>query len=87
MKFVCYGLSYRCVTTRETIHPRRTDNHSRTAEGQRRRECRVQGGEELLRVRHARQGRLRRVQPWRRSRRVRDNGQVTAQSRRQPDLR
>lgn len=52
----------------------RTDDHSRTAERQGRRECRVQGGEELLRVRHIRQVCLRRVQPWRRSRCVRNNG-------------
>lgn len=69
------------------IHPRRTDDHSRAAERQGRRECRIQGGEELLRVRHARQVLLRRVQSWRRSRRVRDNGQATAQGRGQPGLR
>lgn len=63
------------------------DDHSLTAECQRRRGCRVQGGEELLRVRHARQVRLCRVQSGRRSGRVRDYGQATAQGGRQPSLR
>ena len=73
MKILHNGLSYRRVVTKKII-PRRTDDHSRTVERQGGRERRVQGGEELLRVRQSRQIRLCRVQSWRRSRRVRDNG-------------
>lgn len=45
------------------------------------RERRVQGGEDLLRVRQSRQVRLCRVQSGRRSRCVRDYGQASAQGR------